>query len=459
LRPETASRRLDLLDGRARALVAAGRLADSRAALLDAIALAMAAAPERRVAFEIACARVEQWEGRARDARRRLLAARETVRGAGTADAAHLALLLAVDGLHELDFRVTRALGAEALGAAGAAGDGALGAEALAVLAAGDAADGRLNAARAHADQAAVLLDALDDAALGPHVEGVPLPRLGRDDARALRARAAPRRARARGLAGDGQAHAPWSRSSSAASSPTSASASSPAPAMPPRRPSRPCACRVRAQELTWALWTRAYAEIHTGDVHDAVRLAGEAVEAARGLEANVLSGADRGGRSARRSSRPARRPGASRSCSRPSAAPRRRASRRSTGRSPGSAWRTRRSSSATSPPPGPTPSAPGAPRTCSTGSRRRRAPRPARSRRCSSPRAGRRMRLPCSRPALDETARGAAALEVPRLRLALGRALEAADGRRRAAVETLVAAEQDLARPRRRALARPGRA
>jgi hypothetical protein len=49
------------------------------------------------------------------------------------------------------------------------------------------------------------------------------------------------------------------------------------------------------SRELTWALWTRAYAEIHAGDVHDAVALAAEAVEAARGLEANVLAGADPG--------------------------------------------------------------------------------------------------------------------------------------------------------------------
>src|SRR6185312_8723630 len=171
VRPETAVRRLDLLEGRARALAGAGRLAESRAALLEAVDVATTSAPDRRVALEIACARVEQWEGRAPEARRRLHAARARVDGVHTADAAHLALLLAVDGLHELDFARTRELGAEALETAGVAGDGALGAEALAVLAAGEAADGRLSAARAHADQAAVLLDALDEPALGPHVE------------------------------------------------------------------------------------------------------------------------------------------------------------------------------------------------------------------------------------------------------------------------------------------------
>src|SRR4029077_18269893 len=51
----------------------------------------------------------------------------------------------------------------------------------------------------------------------------------------------------------------------------------------------------ARGGEVLGALWTRAYAESHAGDVHDAVRLAAEAVEAARGLEANVLAGADPG--------------------------------------------------------------------------------------------------------------------------------------------------------------------
>src|ERR1700704_1039583 len=62
-----------------------------------------------------------------------------------------------------------------------------------------------------------------------------------------------------------------------------------------------------------------------------------------------------------------------------------------------------------------------------STASRPRRAPRRARSRPCPSPRGG--------RPA------------GPRVRLALGRALEAAGGSRKRAIAELVAAEDDLAR------------
>jgi DNA-binding NarL/FixJ family response regulator/tetratricopeptide (TPR) repeat protein len=294
VRPETAVRRLDLLAGRARALADAGRLADSRAALLEAVDVATTCAPERRAALEIACARVEQWEGRAAEARRRLLAAKARVAGAHAAEAAQLGLLLAVDGLHDLDFARTRALGAEALETAGVAGDAALGAEALAVLAAGEAADGRLGAARAHADQAAVLLDALDDAALGPHVEAFHFLAW----AETMLERFAPAmRHIERGLAisratGSTRVVVPLllgrvepylgtgelARARDAAQEAVEAGRLS-----------------GRAQELSWALWTRAYAEIHAGDVHDAVRLAAEAVESARGLEANVLAGADPG--------------------------------------------------------------------------------------------------------------------------------------------------------------------
>ena len=292
--PRTAARRLDLLEGRAHALAAAGRLAESRTTLVAAIELAAQAAPERRTGLEIARARVEQWEGRASEARRRLLAAREALADTGGADAAHLALLLAVDGLHELDFGRTRALGTEALELAGRAGDGALGAEALAVLAAGDAAVGRLTAARAHADQAAVLVDALDDAALGPHVEAfhflawaeTMLERFAPALRHIERGLAASRTTGARRavvplLLGRVEPHLGLGdlvRAREAAQEAVEAGRLS-----------------GRAQELSWALWTRAYAELHAGDVHDAVRLAEEAVDAARGLEANVLAGADPG--------------------------------------------------------------------------------------------------------------------------------------------------------------------
>src|SRR6185312_6358094 len=286
VRPETAVRRLDLLEGRARALAGAGRLAESRAALLEAVEVATTSAPDRRVALEIACARVEQWEGRAPEARRRLHAARARVDRVHTADAAHLALLLAVDGLHELDFARTRELGAEALETAGVAGDGALGAEALAVLAAGEAADGRLSAARAHADQAAVLLD--------PHVEAFHFLAW----AETMLERFAPAiRHIERGLAisrasGSTRAVVPLLLGRVEPYLGTGELARARAAAQEAVEAGR---LSGRAQELSWALWTRAYAEIHTGDVHDAVRLATEAVEAARGLEANVLAGADPG--------------------------------------------------------------------------------------------------------------------------------------------------------------------
>jgi DNA-binding NarL/FixJ family response regulator len=439
-------RRLALLEGRARALAASGRMAESRAALLDALELAARVAPERRVALEIACARVEQWAGRARDARRRLHRARERLDRSGSAESAHLALLLAVDGLHELEFARTRALGAEALETAGDAGDGALGAEALAVLAAGEAADGRLAAARAHATQAAVLLDALDDTALGPHVEAfhflawaetmlerfaealrhvergltvsraagssravVPLllgrvePRLGRGDVAGARD-AAQEAVEAGRLSG-------------------------------------------HAQELSWALWMRAYAEIHAGDVHRAVRLAEEAVETARGLEANVLAGADPGwtlGEALVEAGEAERGhavlldavggAGATRVApvDRPLAWERLAHAALGLGdvaRARDYAERAGRAATMLD----------GLEAPCAAAARARAAVLLAEGAAAEA--------VAVLEAALAETAAGAAALEAPRLRLALGRALEAAGAPRRRAISELARAEADLGR------------
>jgi hypothetical protein len=437
-------RRLDLLDRRARALAGAGRLADSRAALLDAIEVAGRAAPERRVALEVACARVEQWAGRTRDARRRLHATRVRLERSGSPEAGHLALLLAVDGLHELDFPRTRAYGAEALAAAGEAGDGALGAEALAVLAAGEAADGRLRPARAHADQAAVLLDTLDDAALGPHVEAFHFlawaeTMLERFDAALAHARRGLALSRAAGACRAvvplllGRVEPYLGRGELAAARDAA------------REAVEAGRLTGRAQELSWALWMRAYAEIHSGDVQLAVRVAEEAVAVGSGLEANVLAGADPGwtlgealveagearrghsvllesvgGAGAERVApgRPPARVGApddgrdrARRCRRRARLRRPRPRRRGEARRPRRA--VRRSGA----------------RACRRARRRRRRAR-----------GGRAARSGARRPAPR-----AAALEAPRLRLALGCALAAA-GERSAAVAALTEAEAELA-------------
>ena len=439
-------RRLDLLAANARALAAAGRLGDARAALLEAIDLAARAAPERRVGLEIACARVEQWAGRAADARRRLAAARDRAGGDRSADAAHLALLLAVDGLHELDFARTRALGAEALETAGAAGDGALGAEALAVLAAGEAADGRLAAARAHATQAAVLLDALDDAALGPHVEAFHFlawaetmlerfdPAL-RHIARGLDV------SRATGstlavvplLLGRVEPHlgrGELARAREAAQEAVEAGR-----------------LAGRAEELSWALWTRAYAEIHTGDVHVAVRLADEAVETARGLEANVLASADPGwtlGEALVEAGDAERGHAVLLDAVGGAGAPRVAPVDRAL------AWERLAHAALEL-------DDIAAARAYAQSARRSvamldglEAPAAAAARALAAVLVaeGRaRDAVEVLEAALEETAAGAAALDGPRLRLALGRALDAAGGSRKRAIATLLAAEDDLAR------------
>jgi DNA-binding CsgD family transcriptional regulator len=444
-RPETAARRLDLLEGRARALTAAGRLGEGRTVLLDAIDLAAAAAPDRRLGLEIACARVEQWEGRAREARRRLLAARARVLGDRTAETAHLALLLAVDGLHDLDVERTRALGAEALETAGAAGDGALGGEALAVLAAGEAADGRLAAARGHADQAAVLLDAVDDAALVPHVEALHFLA----SAETMLERFAPALAHLeRGLAISTAA------GSTRAVVPLLLGRVEPYLGLGQLARARDAAQEAveagrlsgRAQELSWALWTRAYAELHAGDVHEAVRLATEAVEAARGLEANVLAGADPGwtlgealieaGEAERGHAVLLEAIGGIEAVrvapiDRPLAWERLAHAALETGDHAGARAYAERARAAAA-------RLDGLEAPTAAASRALAAVLVAESRGAEA--------VAVVEGALAELG-GAAALEAPRLRLALGRALVAAGSRRKRAVAALVAAERDLAR------------
>ena len=96
LLPDADDRRGSLLARRALALAEAGRLEQSEAALLEALALAGAAPGAERARLETACARVQAQLGRHAEARHRLRAA--FARCGGTA-AAEVALHLAADAM------------------------------------------------------------------------------------------------------------------------------------------------------------------------------------------------------------------------------------------------------------------------------------------------------------------------------------------------------------------------
>jgi DNA-binding CsgD family transcriptional regulator/tetratricopeptide (TPR) repeat protein len=166
-------RQADLRVLLASALRSLGELERCRATLLEAVELLPEAAVARRVELTALCAAVEHWQGRHEDAHRRLVRAWEELPARDTPEAAVLQIELAVDGLYELDFEQTLAMGRGALETARGLGDPPLLAAAAAALALGEAAAGEIAAAREHRDEALEQIDRLTDAELAPRLEAL----------------------------------------------------------------------------------------------------------------------------------------------------------------------------------------------------------------------------------------------------------------------------------------------
>ncbi|MQA25081.1 MAG: AAA family ATPase [Micromonosporaceae bacterium] len=130
-------RRLDLLQARAASLGAAGWLTESRAALMEAMALVAPGDPYR-VQLETRCAGVEHLLGLHPDAHRRLKSALDTLSDRGGAPAAALMTELAADALWRTDWEAMRRWGQDASAAGRHLGDRAIEAAALALLALGE---------------------------------------------------------------------------------------------------------------------------------------------------------------------------------------------------------------------------------------------------------------------------------------------------------------------------------
>jgi DNA-binding CsgD family transcriptional regulator len=152
---------------------ALGRLDACRTTLLETAALLPAADAERRADVIARCAAVEHWMGRHAEAHERLTAAADALADRASPAAVALQVELAVDGMYELDFDQTLAIGRSALQAAQALGDRPLIAVAAAALCLGEAACGDMAAAREHHAIAAGEVDALSDAALAPRMEAL----------------------------------------------------------------------------------------------------------------------------------------------------------------------------------------------------------------------------------------------------------------------------------------------
>jgi DNA-binding CsgD family transcriptional regulator len=166
-------RQAELRMSLASALRGLGELDRCRATLLEAAELLPADATPRRIELTALCAAVEHWMGSHEDAHRRLLRAWEELSDRGTPEAAALQIELAVDGLYELDFEQTLAMGRGALETAHGSGDRPLLAAAAAALALGEAAAGQIEDAREHHAEALELIEALTDTELAPRLEAL----------------------------------------------------------------------------------------------------------------------------------------------------------------------------------------------------------------------------------------------------------------------------------------------
>jgi signal transduction histidine kinase len=168
---EDRERQVDVRVALARTLRSLGDLERCRETLLDALGLLPADAQARRVELTARCAAIEHWLGRHEDAHGRLSRAWDELPDRSTPAAAALQIELAVDGLYGLDFEQTVSMGHGALAASRATGDRALIAEAASALALGEAAAGRIGAAREHREEATAIVERLSDAELAPRLE------------------------------------------------------------------------------------------------------------------------------------------------------------------------------------------------------------------------------------------------------------------------------------------------
>ena len=175
LLPETASTRglrVEVLVGLARTLESVGRLDESRAALVDALALAPVDAHGPRVGLMVTCARLEQVLGRHEDAQRRLHHALSELPDPTSVEAAELMVELGVAARFAGDLAGLRTHAAEALDVAAAVGDRALAAKSSALIAFAAAESDQERARVVTAiDRAAELVDALTDEELADRVE------------------------------------------------------------------------------------------------------------------------------------------------------------------------------------------------------------------------------------------------------------------------------------------------
>ena len=170
---DDAERQVEVRVALASARRSLGELEGCRDTLLDAAGLLPAEAAMRRVELTALCASVEHWQGRHEEAHRRLSRAWRNLAERGTREAATLQLELAVDALYTNDFERNFTMGEAALATARTLGDRPLIAAAASALALGEAGAARIEAARAHRDEALEEIERMDDAELAGRLDAL----------------------------------------------------------------------------------------------------------------------------------------------------------------------------------------------------------------------------------------------------------------------------------------------
>jgi ATP/maltotriose-dependent transcriptional regulator MalT len=175
LLPDSAphAARVELLTALARAQASTGRFEDSRAALLEAIALTPSDDTSLHLSLVGACAGLEQLLGHHNAARTRLTAALRGLSSESSADAVALMIQLAVGDFYRMKYEAMRDWGERALAAAQDLSDPPLTAASTAVLAVAVAFLGAVPDAKSRSSEAAALVDTLADDELGLHLDAL----------------------------------------------------------------------------------------------------------------------------------------------------------------------------------------------------------------------------------------------------------------------------------------------
>ena len=176
LLPETTPvpDRIELLLARTEALAAAGRFAESHAAVLEASALVPGGAGALGTTVSTACASVERFLGRYEHAHRRLMQALGDLPGGASVERVDLLVELTLNEFYRSRYAAMCDWAAPAMSAARETGDAPLVASATVIAAFADAMTGSTEAARRGRDEASALVDALSDEELSarPHTAG-----------------------------------------------------------------------------------------------------------------------------------------------------------------------------------------------------------------------------------------------------------------------------------------------